>query len=154
MNIEGIALNLNIDNIDTDQIIPAQYLVTTDENILGKYCLINYKLDLNGKVLITGNNFGCGSSREHAVIALRGAGVKAVIAKSFARIFFRNAINNGFPVIEGNFNIPDGTKVEIDLSGTINADGKIFKFEKYPPFLMEIVSSGGLMNYLRRKSGL
>ncbi|MCS7184988.1 MAG: 3-isopropylmalate dehydratase, partial [bacterium] len=107
------------------------------------------------KILITGNNFGCGSSREHAVLALRGAGVKAVIAKSFARIFFRNAINNGFPVIEGNFDIQDGVEVEVDLSGYVTANGVTYAFERYPDFLMEIISCGGLMNYLKsKKSGL
>ncbi|MCF7861380.1 3-isopropylmalate dehydratase small subunit [Candidatus Woesearchaeota archaeon] len=144
------------DHINTDEIIPARYLNMDKEEDLAKHAMED--LDLNfltkvkkGDVIIAGEDFGCGSSREHAIWALRGAGVRCVIAKSFARIFFRNAINNGFLVIEcpNATEIKDGSKVEIDLdSGTIKS-GQSYNFSPLSDFAKELIKCGGLMNHIK-----
>jgi 3-isopropylmalate/(R)-2-methylmalate dehydratase small subunit len=150
-------------HIDTDQIIPARFLTTTDPDELGAHCMENsdqpdfaQKVQ-PGDVIVAGVNFGCGSSREHAPISIRGCGVSAVIAKGFARIFFRNAINLGLPVLESPEAvdaIQAGDEIEIDLSaGKIRnlRTEKIFIAKPYEPFMMEIISAGGLIEYTKRR---
>ncbi len=150
------------DHIDTDQIIPAQYLVTTDPKELAKHCMENNDQDFmnrvkEGDVMVSGVNFGCGSSREHAPISMRGAGISCVIAKSFARIFFRNSINLGLPVLEcpeAVDAIHDGDEIDVDLeTGTIRnlTTEETFKAKPFEPFMMEILESGGLVEYTKRK---
>ncbi len=149
-------------DINTDEIIPARYMVKFDEREMGKHCLEDLDTDFTAKVtegdfVVAGHNFGCGSSREHAVWALRGAGVKAVIASSFARIFMRNAINGGFLVIEApnaDEIIKDGDEIEIDpMAGEVRdlTNGKTISFQPMPGFAMEIIESGGLLQYLKNK---
>jgi len=149
------------DHINTDEIIPARYLNTDDEAELAKHCMED--LDKNfvkkvksGDVIVAGEDFGCGSSREHAIWAIRGAGVQAVIAKTFARIFYRNAINNGFYVIESPDaleKIKDGDKVEIDYkAGLIKNEtaGIDIKFNPLPDFALEIINDGGLLEHITK----
>ncbi|MBE3590707.1 MAG: 3-isopropylmalate dehydratase small subunit [Firmicutes bacterium] len=148
------------DNVDTDVIIPARYLLTGDPAVLAQHCLEN--LDPRfvpehrpGDVIVAGRNFGCGSSREHAPLAIKGAGVACVIAASFARIFFRNAINIGLPVYESPeaaAGIQTGDEVELDeAAGRIRnlTRGESYPFRPLPPFIQEIVRAGGLMARLR-----
>jgi 3-isopropylmalate/(R)-2-methylmalate dehydratase small subunit len=150
------------DHIDTDQIIPAQYLVTTDPRELAMHCMETPDPDFvkrvkPGDVMVAGVNFGCGSSREHAPISIKGAGVSCVIAKSFARIFFRNAINLGLPVLEcpeAVEAIEAGDELGVDLStGTIRnlTTEQVFTAKPYEPFMMEIIQAGGLVEYTKRK---
>ncbi|MHC4790674.1 MAG: 3-isopropylmalate dehydratase small subunit [Planctomycetota bacterium] len=151
------------DHINTDEIIPARYLNTDEEAELSKHCLEDLDKDFVKKVkksdvIVAGEDFGCGSSREHAVWAIRGAGVQTVIAKSFARIFYRNAINNGFYVIElpGTLEkINDGDELEIDYqTGSIKnkTTGTDIKFAPLPDFALEIIEAGGLLNKLAEKN--
>ncbi len=147
------------DDINTDDIISAKYLVSTDAKELGRHCLESLKPDFAGKVnpgdiIIAGKNFGCGSSREHAPLAIKGCGIHAVIAKSFAAIFFRNAINIGLPFLESEEvdKINDGDLLEIDLSsGTIKnlTKNETYQTQPFPNFLQDIVKEGGLMNWIR-----
>ena len=150
------------DHIDTDQIIPAQYLTTTDARELGMHCMENNDREFvkrvkPGDVIVAGVNFGCGSSREHAPVSIRGCGVSAVIAKSFARIFFRNAINLGLPVLESPEAvdaIEAGDELEVDLAtGTIRnlTSEQIFKAKPYEDFMMDIIEAGGLVEYTKAK---
>ena len=149
------------DDINTDDIISAKYLVSTDSKELGSHCMEAIAPDFIGKVkpgdiIVAGNNFGCGSSREHAPMAIKGCGVAAVLAKSFAAIFFRNAINIGLPFLESEDvdRIKEGDLLEIDLaSGTINniTQSQKYKTQSFPGFLQEIVLSGGLMAWIRGK---
>jgi 3-isopropylmalate/(R)-2-methylmalate dehydratase small subunit len=149
------------DHINTDEIIPARYLTTDDEAELAKHCMED--LDNNfvnkvrkGNVIVAGEDFGCGSSREHAIWAIRGAGVQTVIAKSFARIFYRNAINNGFYVIESPDaleKIKDGDEVEIDYkAGLIKNEtrGIDIKFNPLPEFARQIINDGGLLEHITK----
>jgi len=149
-------------HIDTDQIIPAKYLVTTDPQELAKHCMENNDPEFAGRVqpgdvIVADVNFGCGSSREHAPISIIGAGVSCVIAKSFARIFFRNAINQGLPVLEcpeAVDAIEAGDELEVDLStGTIRdlTTERVFKAKPYEPFLLELIEAGGIIEYTKRK---
>jgi len=149
-------------HIDTDQIIPAQYLVTTDPVELGKHCMENTDPEFvsrveQGDVVVAGINFGCGSSREHAPVSMRGAGISCVIAKSFARIFFRNSINLGLPVLESPEAvdaIEQGDELDVDLTtGTIRnlTTEQVFKAKPFEPFMMEIIEAGGLVEYTKRK---
>ena len=150
------------DDINTDDIIAAKYLVSTDAQELGKHCMETIKPDFSqavspGDIIVAGNNFGCGSSREHAPLAIKGCGVSAVIAKSFAAIFFRNAINIGLPFLESSDvdKINDADIIEIDLStGVIKniTQDKNYKTQVFPEFLQEIVASGGLIDYIKKKS--
>ncbi len=148
------------DNVDTDVIIPARYLVTGDPAVLGRHCLEN--LDPRfvdevrpGDVVVGRRNFGCGSSREHAPLALKGAGVGMVIASSFARIFFRNAINIGLPVYESPeaaAGIRSGDEVSVEAErGVIRnlTQGEAYPVRPLPPFVQQIVAAGGLMSRLR-----
>lgn len=151
------------DDIDTDVILPGKYLVLTEPDELAKHALEGlvpdfYKKISHGEIIVAGKNFGCGSSREHAPLALKYAGVGAVIAKSFSRIFFRNAINIGLPVLiskDANSEISQGEELLIDLEkGTIRkADGKTLIAENYPGFLLDILKDGGLLQNLKKRFG-
>ncbi len=152
------------DHINTDEIIPARYLNTDEEAELAKHCLEDLDPDFvnkvqPGDVIVAGEDFGCGSSREHAVWAIRGAKVQTVIAKSFARIFYRNAINNGYYIIECP-HAPDGIKQgdELDIdykSGLIKnkTAGIDIKFAPLPGFALEIINDGGLLEHIKRGQG-
>lgn len=149
------------DNVDTDLIIPARYLNTHDPVELAKHCMEDADPAFaskvsNGDFIVAGENFGCGSSREHAPVAIKAAGVSAVIAKSFARIFFRNAINIGLPILEIKEAdaIKEGDLLDIDLkSGTIKDtnSGKTFKAEPFPPFMQKLIDAGGLISYVKKQ---
>lgn len=149
------------DDVNTDDIIPAKYLVSTDAKELGRRCMETIRPDFADKVspgdiIVAGKNFGCGSSREHAPLAIKGCGISAVIAKSFAAIFFRNAINIGLPFLQSGAadKINDGDMLEIDLGSGIIKDlsrGEDYKAEAFPEFLQEIVRQGGLMSWLKAK---
>jgi 3-isopropylmalate/(R)-2-methylmalate dehydratase small subunit len=150
------------DHINTDEIIPARYLNTDEEAELAKHCLEDLDKEFvskvgEGDIIVAGEDFGCGSSREHAVWAIRGAKVQTVIAKSFARIFYRNAINNGFYVIEspdGLDKINNGDELEIDYKAGLiknkTADIDI-KFKPLPDFALEIINDGGLLEHIKKK---
>ena len=149
------------DDVNTDDIIAAKYLVTTDAGELGRHCMENISPDFSvkvqkGDIIVAGKNFGCGSSREHAPLALKGCGVAAVAAKSFAGIFFRNAINIGLPFVElpDTDDISDGDVLEIDLDTGVIADltsSRKYSTKAFPGFLKEIVEKGGLINYVTAK---
>lgn len=147
------------DNVDTDQIIPAEYLVSPDPAFLGKHAFEKARPEFaqkvqRGDVIVAGRNFGAGSSREHAARALLGAGISCVVAKSFARIFFRNAINLGLPLVEADLAIPEGAVLEIDLAAGKLRDpetGAETPFPKYPPFVMALIAKGGLINYTKER---
>lgn len=149
-------------DVNTDDIIAAKYLVSTDAKELGKHCMESIRPDFSGKVnagdiIVAGKNFGCGSSREHAPLAIKGSGISAVIAESFAAIFFRNAINIGLPFLESPDadKINDGDELEIDLANGIIKNltqAKEYRTEPFPEFLREIVSEGGLMAWIRKKT--
>lgn len=148
------------DNIDTDIIIAARYLNTSDANILAKHIMEDACSDFSSKIkegdiIVAGENFGCGSSREHAPIALKAAGIGAVIAKSFARIFYRNSFNTGLLILEckESDKIDEKDELLIDLdSGIIKNITKKqeYKFEPIPPFMQELLNSGGLINYAKK----
>ena len=170
--LKSTAVPLPIENVDTDQIIPARFLKATDKKGFGdnvfrdwrykKDGSVNKEFALNnpnysGTILVAGDNFGCGSSREHAPIALKAAGVAAVIAPTFARIFYRNAFNMGLPIfeLESADEIKEGQTISINLDeGTIeNPDtNKTYKFTPIPPFMQELLSCGGLMNYAAKEA--
>ena len=148
-------------NINTDEIIPARYLNTSDPEELAEHCMEDadprfMKKVEPGDVIVAGENFGCGSSREHAPIAIKAAGVSCVIAKDFARIFYRNAINIGLPIFaspEAVKNLKKGDKVEVNvLKGEITKSGrrKPFATEVFPKFIKEIIRSGGLIAYAKK----
>jgi len=151
-------------DINTDDIIAAKYLVSTDAKELGRHCLESIALDFTSKVqsgdiIVAGKNFGCGSSREHAPLAIKGCGVSAVIAKSFAAIFFRNAINIGLPFLESEdvSNINNGDILEIDLeTGIIKnlTQNKNYKTQAFPKFLQGIVECGGLIPWVTKNRAL
>ena len=158
--ITGRAHVYNIDNIDTDRIIPGKYTKTLDMSELASHVLEDLdpafsKLVSVGDVLVAGGNFGCGSSREQAPIALKAAGVSAVVAKSFARIFFRNAINIGLLVIEApDHEIQNGAQVTIDIeNGVITSEGKEYRATKMPDVMLKILNAGGLVDYLKTHGG-
>ena len=149
-------------DVDTDAIIPARYLNTIKESELAAHCMEDIDLDFvknvqAGDIIVAGDNFGCGSSREHAPIAIKASGVSIVIAKSFARIFYRNSINIGLPILEcpaAAEEINAGDKVSVDLSAGVIENlttGKSYKAEPFPPFIQEIIEDGGLMKHLAKK---
>ena len=144
------------DNIDTDVIIPGKYLRTTDMQVFADHAMEGIYPEFSSKVqkgdvIVAGNNFGCGSSREQAPLALKHAGVACVVAKSFARIFFRNAINVGLPVMEDDVECSEGDSVKIDLkNGSIEVNNKTFKGNKLPDFLLEILTDGGLVAHRKK----
>lgn len=150
------------DNIDTDVIIPARYLNTTDPKELAKKCMVDIDEDFAQKVkegdfIVAGENFGCGSSREHAPIAIKESGIKCVIAKNYARIFYRNSFNIGLPILESDEaveKIENGDEIEVNIStGEIK---NITKNETYhanpiPEFMQKIIEAGGLVEYVKNK---
>jgi len=148
------------DNIDTDVIIPARYLNTSDPAELKLHCMEDIDADFvkkvqSGDIIVGGRNFGCGSSREHAPLAIKAAGVSCVVAESFARIFYRNAINIGLPIIESGEAaqaIQDGDIVEVDFdAGKIKVGDQTFTVPAFPQFIQEIIAAGGLMNRMAKK---
>ena len=152
------------ENIDTDAIIPARYLNTSDPGELARHCMEDADREFPDKVkpgdiIVAGKNFGCGSSREHAPIALKAAGIACVIAPSFARIFYRNAFNMGLPIFECSEapdEIEEGDEVEVDAdSGTITdlTTGREMKARPIPAFMQELISDGGLIEHILKKAG-
>ncbi|SHI80532.1 3-isopropylmalate dehydratase small subunit [Desulfofundulus thermosubterraneus] len=150
------------DDIDTDAIIPARYLNTSDPRELAAHCMEDADPSFAGRVqpgdiIVAGKNFGCGSSREHAPIAVKAAGVSCVIAASFARIFYRNAFNIGLPIFESPeaaAKIQEGDEVAVDVeSGTITnlTRNEQYRATPVPPFMQEIIAAGGLINYVARR---
>ena len=148
------------DDIDTDIIVPATYLSTFDSKELAKHCMEYtdpdfYKQVKEGDIIVAGKNFGCGSSREHAPIAIKGCGVSIVIAKSFARIFYRNALNIGLYILEcpdAADAISDGDEVKVDVDTGVITDvttGKTFKAAPFPKFIQNIIECGGLVNAIK-----
>ena len=147
------------DNVDTDVIIPARYLNATKGEELAKHCMEDIDKDFvnkvqKGDIIVANKNFGCGSSREHAPLAIKCAGVSCVIAETFARIFYRNAINNGLPIIEcpeAAKAIESGHEVEVDFDSGVITDkttGESFTGQAFPPFMQKIITAGGLVNYI------
>jgi 3-isopropylmalate/(R)-2-methylmalate dehydratase small subunit len=149
------------DDVNTDVIIPAMYLNTFDPEILGKHAMEGIDGEFSSKVspgdvIVAGSNFGCGSSREHAPIAIKSSGISAVVAKSFARIFFRNAINVGLPalILHEAAEVEEGDELEISIEGGEMknlARGGVHHFEPLPDFLREILNDGGLLEHTRMK---
>ena len=159
MNAKGTVFKYG-DNIDTDVIIPARYLNTQSAAELASHCMEDIDKTFitrvqPGDIIVGGENFGCGSSREHAPLAIKAAGVSCVIAKSFARIFYRNAINIGFPILEcpaASEAIANGDTVAIDFDTGVITDettGQTFQAAPFPPFIQKIIAAGGLMNSLQ-----
>lgn len=145
------------DDVDTDVIIPGKYLRTKDVSILASHVMEGLDPGFSSKVgkgdvIVAGRNFGCGSSREQAPLALKEAGVAAVVAKSFARIFYRNAINIGLPLVEADVCCVEGDTVLVDLSsGIVRFGGKVVQGTKLPDFLLRILQDGGLVAHRRRE---
>ena len=149
-------------NVDTDVIIPARYLNTSDVAELASHCMEDLDPEFSSKVkpgdiIVAGSNFGCGSSREHAPVAIKGSGIACVIAPSFARIFYRNSINTGLPIMESaeaSEEICDGDTIEIDTeSGEISdlTTGKTYRASAFPEFISEIIGAEGLVGYTKEK---
>jgi 3-isopropylmalate/(R)-2-methylmalate dehydratase small subunit len=147
------------DDVDTDVIIPAKYLRSLDHSVWPKHVLEGLDPAFSSKVrkgdiIVGGKNFGCGSSREQAALAIKDAGVSAVVAESFARIFFRNAINNGLPLVECkgiSQAVEEGDVIEIDLdSGEVKTKAANLRSKPLPPFLQDILKSGGLVEYFKK----
>lgn len=160
MNAHG-AVHKYGDNVDTDAIIPARYLNTSSHEELALHCMEDIDTDFVGKVkkgdlLVAGENFGCGSSREHAPIAIQASGVSCVIASSFARIFYRNAINIGLPILEcaeAARDLADGDEAEVNFeTGEIRnvGTGKTYRAQPFPPFIRNIIEKGGLLKSLTK----
>ena len=161
MRFEGTVWKFG-DIVDTDLIIPARFLNVSDEEELAKNCFVDVRPDFvekvqAGDVIVAGKNFGCGSSREHAPWALKGAGIRVIIAKSFARIFYRNAFNIGLPLLESDQasdELEEGDQVSVDLlTGKIGNESKDqhFSAKPIPDFMMEIIQAGGLVNHLKNR---
>ncbi|AFK85593.1 MULTISPECIES: 3-isopropylmalate dehydratase small subunit [Thermoanaerobacterium] len=159
--MEGKAIKYG-DNVDTDVIIPARFLNTSDPKELAAHCMEDLDKSFKDKVkpgdiMVAGDNFGCGSSREHAPIAIKESGISCVIAKSFARIFYRNAINIGLPILEcpdAASSIEDGDIVSVDFETGVIKDitkGIEFKSQPFPEFIKKIIECGGLINYVKEK---
>ena len=159
MKIEGRVWKFG-DHVDTDLIIPARYLNVSNEQELAKHCFIDCRPDFvkevqAGDIAVAGVNFGCGSSREHAPWAMKAAGIGAVIAKSFARIFYRNAFNIGLPILESDEvpeQVGEGGRVSVDLSTGVIVElsnGKRFSARPIPVFMRAILKSGGLVKHLK-----
>ena len=151
------------DNVDTDVIIPARYLNTQDAKELASHCMEDIDKSFvskvqPGDVMVGGWNFGCGSSREHAPLCIKTSGISVVIAKSFARIFYRNSINIGLPILEcpaAADAIAAGDTVSVDFDTGVITDettGAVFQAEPFPPFIQEIIAAGGLMNSIKAKA--
>ena len=152
------------DNVDTDAIIPARFLNVSDKDVFAANCFADMRPDFHegvepGDVIVGGRNFGCGSSREHAPLAIKEAGISVVIARSFARIFYRNAFNIGLPLLESEAAVDvcsEGDQISVDLaSGEITAGvkGETLLAKPVPPFMMEIIEAGGLVQYIKKTGG-
>ncbi|MCP4716171.1 MAG: 3-isopropylmalate dehydratase small subunit [Deltaproteobacteria bacterium] len=152
-------------DVNTDEIIPARYLNTSDPQELAKHCMEDADPDFPSKVkpgdiIVAGANFGCGSSREHAPIALKAAGVACVIAGSFARIFYRNSFNMGLPILECteiHDRVAEGDRLQVSLDAgiiTFEKDGAVLEAEPVPEFMQALLQAGGLMNYVKKKVNL
>ena len=150
------------DNVDTDVIIPARYLNSPDGNELAKHCMEDIDKEFvnkvqKGDIIVANKNFGCGSPREHAPLAIKCAGVSCVIAETFARIFYRNSINIGLPIIEcpeAAKAIAAGDEVEVDFDSGVITDkttGQSFQGQAFPEFMQKIITAGGLVNYINQK---
>ena len=153
------------ENVDTDAIIPARYLNLSEPDELAAHAMEDIDLDFvkrvkPGDIMVAATNFGCGSSREHAPLAIKASGISCVVAKSFARIFFRNAINIGLPLLESEDapdNIEMGDEIEVDLAkGTIKnlKNGKTFTAKPYPEFMSGLIAAGGLIEYTKKRAGV
>jgi 3-isopropylmalate dehydratase small subunit len=165
MKFKGKAWKFGAD-VDTDAIIPARYLNTSDPKELASHCMEDstnpefMKKMKPGDIIVAEKNFGCGSSREHAPIAIKTAGVSCVVARSFARIFYRNSFNMGLPIFESPEavdNIKEGDEIEVDAdAGVIRVlpSGREFRVAPVPPFMQELIAAGGLMAYTKKKAGL
>ena len=149
------------DNVDTDVIIPARYLNTSSQKELAAHCMEDIDIDFTkkvktGDIMVAEKNFGCGSSREHAPIAIKASGISCVIASTFARIFYRNAINIGLPILEcdaASKEIKNGDEVAVDFDTGIITDittGKTYQAEPFPPFIQQIIADGGLINHVTK----
>jgi 3-isopropylmalate/(R)-2-methylmalate dehydratase small subunit len=160
MKFSGNAIKYG-DNVDTDVIIPARYLNTIDKKELASHCMEDIDRDFTkkvkaGDIMIAGSNFGCGSSREHAPIAIKESGISLVIAKSFARIFYRNSINIGLAILESDVapdRISEGDVVEVDLDlGVIynKTTGESFETKPFPEFIQKIITAGGLVESIKK----
>lgn len=163
MNTKGHVFKYG-DNVDTDVIIPARYLNTANAAELALHCMEDIDADYvkkvqSGDIMVAGWNFGCGSSREHAPLVIKTCGTGCVIAKSFARIFYRNAINIGMPILEceqAADEIAAGDEVEVDFNTGIISDlttGKSYQAQPFPPFIQNIIANGGLLASLKAKGG-
>ncbi|MDD5955564.1 MAG: 3-isopropylmalate dehydratase small subunit [Lachnospiraceae bacterium] len=150
------------DNVDTDVIIPARYLNSSDPEELAKHCMEDIDKDFvknvkKGDIIVAEKNFGCGSSREHAPISIKASGVSCVIAETFARIFYRNSINIGLPIIESKEaaeKIKNGDTVSVDFDSGIITDettGETFKGQAFPAFMQKLIDAGGLINYVNKE---
>ena len=159
MKLQGTVFKYG-DNVDTDVIIPARYLNMSDARELARHCMEDLDAGFAeavkpGDVIVAGRNFGCGSSREHAPLAIKASGVSCVIAATFARIFYRNALNIGLPILEcpeAAAAMAAGDKVSVDLGEGLIADettGQRFHAEPFPPFMQELIAAGGLAAYMR-----
>ncbi|HNY65021.1 MAG TPA: 3-isopropylmalate dehydratase small subunit [Deltaproteobacteria bacterium] len=164
MKFEGKVYRFGND-VDTDAIIPARYLNTSDPEHLGKHCMEDADPSFaskvrKGDIIVAGKNFGCGSSREHAPIAIKACGVSCVIASSFARIFFRNSFNMGLPIFESDeasAEIKEGDTVEVDAASGLIRDlttGREYRARPIPPFMQELIADGGLMEHIRKTGGI
>ena len=151
------------DNVDTDVIIPARFLNTADHKELASHCMEDIDAEFvknvqNGDLIVAGNNFGCGSSREHAPIAIKESGISCVIAKTFARIFYRNSINIGLPILEcaeAAEDIENGDEIEVDFDTGVITDktkGKSYKAEPFPKFIQDIIRGNGLLNSIKNET--
>lgn len=161
MNLKGKAHKFGAD-IDTDAIIPARYLNTSDPVELAKHCMEDADKDFMkkmkpGDIIVADKNFGCGSSREHAPIAIKAAGVSCVIAKSYARIFYRNSFNMGLPIFE-SVEAADGISADDEVDVDVNTGviknittGKTYQAQPIPPFMQELIAAGGLMKHVAKK---
>lgn len=161
MNAHGIVHKYG-DNVDTDVIIPARYLNTASHSELAAHCMEDIDKDFvknvkAGDIIVADKNFGCGSSREHAPLSIKAAGISCVIAETFARIFYRNAINIGLPIIEckeAAQAIKAGDEVEVDFDSGVITDittGEKYKGQSFPPFMQKIIDCEGLVNYINQK---
>ncbi len=157
-NAKGHVLKYG-DNVDTDVIIPARYLNSSDPAELAQHCMEDIDKDFSkrmkkGDIIVASKNFGCGSSREHAPISIKASGISCVIAETFARIFYRNAINIGLPIIEcpeASKGIDDGDEVEIDFNTGIITDitkGTTYQGQAFPEFMQKLIAAGGLVNFI------
>jgi len=150
-------------DVNTDEIIPARYLTTSDHAALARHCMEDARPGFaatvsKGGIMVAGANFGCGSSREHAPISIKAVGISCVVADSFARIFFRNAINTGLPIVESPgiaAAVKEGETIEVDLDGglLVLSSGRRVKIPPFPPFMRGIIEEGGWMAYLGKRYG-